>query len=82
MRRIVICFLVFVFFAAIPLSAAPRFTGESAIFFERGHYWIELGLSSEAGTFESSELGKRDFMITDSATGESFTPSRVCDELA
>jgi hypothetical protein len=66
-----------VLFAAVPVSAGPRFTGESAVFFERGHYWIELGLSSAADTFESSELGRRDFVITDKTTGESFNPSRI-----
>jgi len=77
MRKGVICALIIGLFSAVPLSAGPRFTGESAIFFERGHYWIELGISSEADTFESSDLGKRDFMITDGATGESFNPSRI-----
>ena len=59
------------------LRAAPEFTGEAAVFFERGHYWIELGLAAGAGTFESDVLGRRDFLITDTATGESFNPSRV-----
>ncbi|RLC09569.1 MAG: hypothetical protein DRI24_21555 [Deltaproteobacteria bacterium] len=61
----------------VSVDAGPGFTGECAVFFERGHYWIELGLSSAADTFESSELGRRDFVITDGATGESFNPSRV-----
>ena len=63
----------------VPFSvdAGLRFTGESAVFFERGHYWIELGLSSVADTFESGDLGRHDFVITDETTGESFNPSRV-----
>ena len=78
MRKTVICAaVVTVLFAAVPVLAGPRFTGESAVFFERGHYWIELGLSSAADTFESSELERRDFVITDKTTGESFNPSRI-----
>ena len=62
---------------AVQASAGPGFTGECAVFFERGHYWIELELSSAADTFESRELDRRDFVITDGASGESFNPSRV-----
>ena len=77
MSRSIIGVLVLVVFYAVSLSAGPHFTGESAVFFERGHYWIELGLSSAADTFESSELGRHDFLITDDTTGESFNPSRI-----
>ena len=62
---------------AAPASAVPDFTGECAVFFERGHYWIELGLSSTVDTLDSSDLGRREFVITDDASGESFNPSRV-----
>jgi hypothetical protein len=78
MRKTVICAaVVAALFAAGPVSAGPRFSGESAVFFERGHYWIELGLSSEADTFESVDIGRSDFVIIDQATGESFNPARV-----
>ncbi len=78
MRKTAICALLAAgLLVAVRVSAGPGFTGECAVFFERGHYWIELGLSSAADTFESSELGRRDFVVTDGATGESFNPSRV-----
>ena len=76
MSQAVVLVLLFIIRSA-PAAAGPGFTGECAVFFERGHYWIELGLSSAADTFESSELGRRDFVITDDATGVSFNPSRV-----
>jgi hypothetical protein len=78
MRKAAICAaVVAALFAANPVSAGPRFSGESAVFFERGHYWIELGLSSEADTFESVDIGRSDFVIIDQVTGESFNPARV-----
>ncbi|MCK4549126.1 MAG: hypothetical protein KAU49_03115, partial [Candidatus Krumholzibacteria bacterium] len=78
MRKTTICALMAAgLLAAVRVSAGPGFTGECAVFFERGHYWVELGLSSAADTFESSELSRRDFVITDGATGQSFNPSRV-----
>ncbi len=74
----------FIFAAAISFILVPPaagagslFTGESAVFFERGHYWIELGLSAAADTIGSGDLDRRDFTITDDETGESFDPSRV-----
>jgi len=59
-----------------PASAGSMFTGENAVFFERGHYWIELELSA-ADTLETGDLDRHDFLITDEETGESFDPSRV-----
>ncbi len=61
----------------VSASAGPDFTGECAVFFERGHYWIELALSTTADTLDSSDLGRREFVITDDASGKSFNPSRV-----
>lgn len=62
---------------AVPAFAGPDFTGECAVFFERGHYWIELGLVERADSFESGSLGRSNFLITDNSSGESFNPSRV-----
>jgi hypothetical protein len=75
MKKIIILVSLFSFLG-IPsvIRAAPVFTGEAAVFFERGHYWIELGLASGSDAFEPD---KRDFLITDRATGASFNPSRA-----
>ena len=78
MRKIFSCLVAgTILYMASPVTAGPDFTGECAVFFERGHYWIELGLSSAADTFESSDLDRRDFLITDEAKGNQFNPSRV-----
>lgn len=72
MKKIIIFAALLALVIPSALRAVPEFTGESAVFFERGHYWIELGLVSG-----SDEPGKRDFLITDQLTGASFNPSRV-----
>ena len=62
---------------AEPAGCAIRFSGENAVYYDRGHYWIELGLVSGAADYAAGEFDRRLFTISDTETGAEFDPSRV-----
>ena len=51
MKKIIILAALLSFVIPYALKAVPKFTGKAAVFFERGHYWIELGLASGSDGF-------------------------------
>ena len=59
--------------------SASVFTGEGVLYFDRGHYWIELHLlSSVEDTSMAGDFSREQFVIIDSDKEDMiFSPSRV-----
>ncbi|MBN1165324.1 MAG: hypothetical protein JXB45_12145 [Candidatus Krumholzibacteriota bacterium] len=63
--------------AAVAARAEPLAV-EGTLFFDRGHYWIELIIKdSGEGNMSAAEWKRNDFEIVDLDNGQSFPPSRV-----
>jgi hypothetical protein len=63
---------------AAPVSGDVPFTGSSALYFERGHYWIELHVAAGDSSVSIEPPARSAFSITEVGTGAaSFSPSRV-----
>lgn len=58
-------------------SPGPHLTGECVLYFERGHYWIELSLPGTAAGADAPAPARAMFEIAEIASGERFNPSRV-----
>jgi hypothetical protein len=52
-------------------------TGEGALYFERGHYWIELRLEMAGAEGDTTAPDRDLFEVRETDGGESFHPSRV-----
>ncbi len=78
-REKIILQVLMILFMSPGQASATVFSGEGALYFDRGHYWIELSLSGiDEGTPGLLEFSRAQFVIKDQAQGEgSFSPSRI-----
>ncbi|MDD3643191.1 MAG: hypothetical protein PHQ19_07015 [Candidatus Krumholzibacteria bacterium] len=60
-----------------PAAEAWTPTGEGALFFERGHYWIEIRLEIKGAAGDTTAPAGGSFEIRETGGGDPFHPSRV-----
>ena len=78
-NRIAIAVILIILCAIPDYISASVFSGEGALYFDRGHYWIELPLVHPADDSSMVEdFSKEQFVIIDSDDEDTvFSPSRV-----